>query len=837
MSDSSRHPFWYGLIGGFIAIIFAAWFFAMEIVPLILIGDLGAVEAPHIGEYLPVILAVFVSIAGIAGSVLSNKRIGGALMAVSGIILILAFGLNITIPAGLLLLYGGYLRLSDQQCRIAALFSARKEAGKSPIILIAGGIGAVILFGIVMMAVFQICPPPGPWPTPPWCEDPDFAYIMSGDGDTFFKGPVFLLSSTPYEIDGEVLDDLQPHGIAWSPVILESFYRVGHMNMMAMLRERNIHFIGAGRDENLPTSPHPTKREDMAAVDIHGNPIVWFDPHNPGYLEGYYYRNILNPLWQEEIRADLKEYVDAGVQGVVVDHPQSGYIVIFREGGSFDEYSMAGFNTYLKDKYTAEELKSRYAIPDIDTFHLGDYLLENNMEHLLTESPYNPHPLIYEFGRFQKIAGMEFWRETVNEMKAYSRDRYGREFFFSMNAGPAFADRFLPMDFVDYLSGEFFYFNTVFNSPQKVGIEQKLTEGHSKHFSPYIEVSYDRGRIPRDTENLFKYLFADAYSSRTNMLIRGPEGILTMDGRTYVDFRDYVRYDGKAAGRYTRYLHEHPELFHADEPARVAVIHSFASRKGQYLPLELSGISNYDLIGTMDLLFDLYVPYSMIISGCDVVPRDITASDLVNYEVVILPSATILNEGEIDVLLEYVRNGGVVIQTGKFGLYNKEFETNTHNRLEELRRTGAKQIGAGTWHTVAEVPGYAYYLHDGEIRLPSEKTDADPHLNRFRDILYTYYDPEIRTDAPITVGIRRYATDESVLLHLVNYNYNHRTDAFTTTPGFEVVVEMPPGRNPERVILYNLETGVTGEIPFASTGNSIVIPIERLEVYSIVEIR
>lgn len=87
------------------------------------------------------------------------------------------------------------------------------------------------------------------------------------------------------------------------------------------------------------------------------------------------------------------------------------------------------------------------------------------------------------------------------------------------------------------------------------------------------------------------------------------------------------------------------------------------------------------------------------------------------------------------------------------------------------------------------------------------------------------------------MGIRRYATDESVLLHLVNYNYNHRTDAFTTTPGFELAVEMPPGRNPERVMLYNLETGVTGEIPFTSTGNSIVIPIERLEVYSIVEIR
>lgn len=824
-------------MGGIIGILSAALFFAMEIYPLLLIADLGAAEAPLMGEFLPIIIALLFSLTGIAGGILSHNRIGGGLMAISGIVLLLVFGLNIAIIGGLLLLYGGYLRLSGQDCRIMTLLSSRNQAGKSPFILVAAGIGAIVLIGITMMAVLQICPPPGPWPSPPWCEDPDFMYIQAGEADLFFERPVFLLSVTPYDIDREVLDDLRPHAISWSPVVLESFYRLGHMNKMAILREKNIHFIGAGRDENLPTSPHPVKREDLASIDIYGNPILWVDPHNPGYLEGHYYRNILHPLWQEEIRSDLKDYVDAGVQGTLVDHPQSGYVVINMGRGSFDEYSMAGFNAYMKGRYTEEELQSRYGISDIDSFHLGEYLLEQNMEHLLDESAYNPHPLIYEFGRFQKLAGMEFWEMTVLEMKDYSRTNYNREFFFSMNVGPAFPGRFLPMDSLDYISGEFFYFNTVFHSPQKLGIEQKMTEGYSKHFSPYVEVSFDRGRLPRNTENLFKYIFADAYSSNTNILIRGPDGILTMDGEQYVDFREYVRYDAKAAGEYIRYLHDHPELFHAGEPAKVAVIHSLPSRKGQYLPLALSGTSDIDLTGTLDLLFDLYVPYGMIVSGCDIVPRDITRSDLDGYTVVILPSLTIIDENEIDILLDYVRDGGVVIQTGKFGLYNKEFETNTHNRLAELRRPGAKQIGAGTWHTITEPLGYEYYLYHGEIILPSEKTGVNPYLTQYSTILHTYYDPEIRTDAPGTVGIRRYVTDESVLLHLVNYHFNHMTDTFTTTPEFEISLEMPYDRTPERVILHNLETGSTGDIPFTYDDNRVIVSIERLEVYTIVEIR
>ena len=40
-----------------------------------------------------------------------------------------------------------------------------KKAVKIPLTVVGSLVGIIIL-----MAVFDICPPQGPWPMPPWCE-------------------------------------------------------------------------------------------------------------------------------------------------------------------------------------------------------------------------------------------------------------------------------------------------------------------------------------------------------------------------------------------------------------------------------------------------------------------------------------------------------------------------------------------------------------------------------------------------------------------------------------------------------------------------------------------
>ncbi len=45
--------------------------------------------------------------------------------------------------------------------------------------LVIGGVIALPLLGVIVMAVFNLCPPAGPWPLPPWCPGSQFTWPFS----------------------------------------------------------------------------------------------------------------------------------------------------------------------------------------------------------------------------------------------------------------------------------------------------------------------------------------------------------------------------------------------------------------------------------------------------------------------------------------------------------------------------------------------------------------------------------------------------------------------------------------------------------------------------------
>ncbi len=62
----------------------------------------------------------------------------------------------------------------------APLAGTLKKAG-----VILGGVVGVLLFGVILMWVFDICPPAGPWPIPPWCPGTTYQVpTIGGEEDT-----------------------------------------------------------------------------------------------------------------------------------------------------------------------------------------------------------------------------------------------------------------------------------------------------------------------------------------------------------------------------------------------------------------------------------------------------------------------------------------------------------------------------------------------------------------------------------------------------------------------------------------------------------------------------
>ena len=205
----------------------------------------------------------------------------------------------------------------------------------------------------------------------------------------------------------------------------------------------------------LNADPKP----ELAALDLYGNPIPLSKPGMSNFLPGEYFYSIFNPEWQELLLEQGKAFIDYGAEGIDMDEPATYGDLVFEHGGSFDHYSLSEFRKYLGDKYSADELMELFSMSDIAQFDFQEYILENGLEESWNASAQNPPLITYEFFLFQHQGAEEFLRRFVAEMRDYAKEEYNRDFLFSFNNNPIYDfSRYIEVDYLDYLTGEIFFF-------------------------------------------------------------------------------------------------------------------------------------------------------------------------------------------------------------------------------------------------------------------------------------------------------------------------------------------------------------------------------------------
>lgn len=680
----------------------------------------------------------------------------------------------------------------------------------------------------------KISPPEIPQTGTPEEEAPDtFPYIKYGEGQDFLKKPLFFITWTP---DDNFFDSIPETTINWRVEWLhEGKVTKWEKQAITDYHHRNIHYIGYYVSPYHQNDDKPFVMPEYATVDIDGNPI---HVQKPGMGEAYseqYWMNILDPHWQDMLLSQVKELIDLGIEGVVVDDIQSNAWVIYKAGGTFDKYSMEGFTNYLKSKYTTSELKEQFDIDDINSFNLRDYIIENDMKDTWNKDQFSPEPITYEFSQFQLVETARFWRRYSSEIKEYAREKYGREIFFSFNSSPLFiSTHCMSTDFIDYLTGEHLYFPA-----PKASVVIKLSEGLSPKVVILVEVTHNLGTLPQQTRNLFKYVFADIYSADGSMIADAGDKFMTLQGWNYVE---PVSYDvGEAAG-YVSLANAHPELYGLEEPAKVGVIHSIASRRGAtVMPIEDRDVwAESRIKGILQMLLNLNVPTRIIVSGDgELITKTFTQSALQQYEVVILPTVFMISDSEVEALLNYAEGGGTVIQISDFATHDKAGHEVKRPQLQTLRSEGEHALGTGKWLTITGGIGGDYFWNSSadSVYLPTERSIDDPELVKFKNILFKYYSPEIETDAPITVNIRRYVDKGRIVLHLANYDYDQLADQFKPAGAFHITVSLPEGSTPSKATLYDFEEGAEHELELTVTDNKAELLVPSLYAYSIVELR
>jgi hypothetical protein len=716
----------------------------------------------------------------------------------------------------------------------------------------------------LVMFIGKICPPEGPWPMPPWCNaggdetiptesaspsntpvptqrTDQFQYVKPGQAAEFLRNPVLFTHNWKLpEHDQNIsqyLDGLNPGGVTW---IQYNFDNDFIFDSIDYYHSRNIPIIGAGMTPRHTNSdqPDPDRDRRLAIIDLDGNPITLVKP-GLGVQTGRYWRNILEPEWQEEMIETAKKMVDAGIQGINFDEIFSNASAIYDVGGSFDELSMIGFQHYLEAKYSSEQLSAMFNIDTIETFNFKEYILARGMQATWNKDINNPLPLTFAFYQFQLSESEKFLRRFDSELSEYSRERYDREFFFSYNASPLYFQHTGDMEYLDYLTGEQFYFMGGGTFPKSAGVI-RLAEPQTNKTALLIEVSNDRGKIPAQTKNLYKYFFADIYAAGGEMITSANSFMTFAEGWNYAGDDDYIRFDPAEAGKYVNFMKDNQYLFGLDRPTKVAVVNSYATRELVFSPYNNG--SNYwdfsnDLLGVTEMLLDMNVPFRVVASGD---PRQpllrLTTEMLSEFQIVILPSILAISDEEVQALIDFTESGGIVLQINDFGLRDTDGQKTTRSELAALRSAGEHSVGEGKWWT-EYLALHSYYWGSGRsfAYLPTETTRDNPTYVSFLKTLSRYYSPEVISEGPITVNVHRYQDENRMVLHLVNYDYDQTIDEFHPSDPFNLTIDLQ-GNAYKNAKLYSFEDQSVTEIPFEIVADKMVIQIPAVYSYAILEL-
>ncbi len=90
----------------------------------------------------------------------------------------------------------------------------------------------VVFLSVLLMALFQICPPDGPWPIPPWCENPESEHITL---------PGIRQEEIPSEAANEYLKTKVE---IVTPFSHDDVYFIANNNSIMLTRENEIYAYG-----------------------------------------------------------------------------------------------------------------------------------------------------------------------------------------------------------------------------------------------------------------------------------------------------------------------------------------------------------------------------------------------------------------------------------------------------------------------------------------------------------------------------------------------------------------------------------------------------------------
>jgi len=655
---------------------------------------------------------------------------------------------------------------------------------KTFLILIVSIVGLFIVATAAMFVV-KMCPPQGPWPTPPWCGKSvgtlkTIKQFIPSKVDIY--GRVYFKDPQDWSMNGNIY--------AFGPIV------GSHINFIHKLQSH-----GAKAFSNISTwNSLMAKKPEELPPELKDSVLIGFDG-KPLYQQGILFMNIIAPAYQNWIKKATNKAIDGGIDGITVDEHQGTVQALWTGEGPCDQYSLNGFKDYLKSRYTEAELKSR-GVDRVDTFNYCRYIVEHNYK-TQYKNDRSKVPFVNDYIHFLYSASDAALQNLIEHARQYASQK-GRTLVFGANWQPLDRlDEARLYDKLDLFIFEHDWFPPWRNDPgyykfpagSPVSPDMKYATGRDKTAVTMYIIQDARELAAQGQQAgtlLVKHQFAESYANRGHYMYSDLENFLGLtflaDRPKMVPYFDFIR--------------KYPEiLMDLSQKNSLAVV--FPPHMNTANPNQK----------------EWAFAVSVTLSEANFQHDFIDLKKINEYKIVVA-NGNAWSDEEVDRLLTFVKNGGIVIAyDSSFASLDENYRKKSRLQLSDLKTDGAHVLGKGRFIFFNEDMGWQLWAY----QKPAEKTKLVDAVGQF-----------IKADsAPKMIQIIPYTAGERLVVHILNYDFqNHE---FLEKKDFQVQINIPDGFSTDGKTLKIVSPEFDGEkvVKFQRSGNVISFTVPTLHIWDV----
>lgn len=569
---------------------------------------------------------------------------------------------------------------------------------------------------------------------------------------------------------------------------------IGHFQMVNVIStwEEQTHFVEMYNkrwpEDLLGPKPHHDVTK-LLQRDGDGNVIT------QAHYVDYVGLCLSSPHAIKMLKAMLKVAIDNGVDGIMSNYNY--------RWGCVCEYCQAAFKSYLSARYSEAELKTRFAIDDIETYAF------DRIYGKIPGYPAEDAPAIdFEAMRFSAIKFKEAFDEVLID---YGRSLKPDLIVATWNhvGGLDLSEEraFLPAEMWGKGENYFWY------SGAHAG--KKIADGYVG--DGWLIALYIRELSSGKPFMLGKY-------EQVRMRAAIAEGVATGGAGMglYMKFADDAGF--KHGVQYTTWIRDNQPLYTDVDPvADIAVV----------LPRQSLQAGHRESLDAFKNVAQTLIDQQWLIDV--VADHNLTFDRLQQYPAVVVPAAYVMSTDQLDSLTAYQKQGGKLVLLGRIGKYDE-----AGNQRDQLfTGSGLMNIRSSGWQIRM---GNAY---------ATDKLDESNATQQLAGML------GIRRsviDGPVTLRAAAYRTGSSMQVHLVNFNRDeHAAEALDrkekTSPAAElpiaeelinITLHLPndaDGAKVKQVRLLSPDADGPTQLEFKQAGRHVAVTVPRILIYGVVDVQ